>query len=277
MSDDDESFVDDSEFDPAALIETVPAFAEAQNALDELDGQDPAESEMETFDPDSRILGLILKSVEGGKTTLVTHPSFPELRIFPDNGWFVFSEELDSYPEMFREPAEAFSIEVVEEEIKSELINGRLPQSLWKLLFTAALFGSKGRLLNNLSHRNPFHLVHTPYFGMIPHTTDHIKVADFMVTNNESLETIATETEIEIETVIDFCNACDAIQLLQNGSENVVAAEQINADISDATAIENDTTQESEMIREPQTDIEIPSDKKTGLINSIWSNFTKTS
>ncbi len=225
-------------------------------------------SVVDHFSADSRLLGLILNVIDSGKTTQIRHKDFPELRIFPDNGWFVFSEELDSHPKMFRESAESFSVEVLEEEIKDELFSGHLPQSLWKLLFTAALFGSEGRLLEHLDPGAPFHLIHTPYFGMIPHTSDHITIAEFMVDNNSDIETISNNTNIDIETVIDFCNACDAIQLLKNGE---VMEKGTHSEPPDVTALENDTTVESEIIREPEKP------KKSGLINSLWSNLTKPS
>jgi len=220
----------------------------------------------ETFTSDSRLFGLVLNIIESGKTAQIRHAKYPELRIFPDNGWFVFSEELDSYPGMFREPAESFSIEILEDEIKDELFNGRLPQSLWKLLYTAALFGSESRLLEHLDSEESFHLMHTPYFGMIPHTSDHIMIAEFMVDNNSDIETISNNTNIDIETVIDFCNACDAIQLLKSGEQ----LDEMNVDQTDFTKLENDTTIESEVIRDGEKT------KKSGMINSLWSSLTKS-
>ncbi len=221
----------------------------------------------ETFTSDSRLLGLVLNIIDSGKTAQISHTNYPELRIFPDNGWFVFTEELDSHPEMFRESAESYSVEILKEEIKDELFSGRLPQSLWKLLYTAALFGSEGRLLDHLDVKESFHLMHTPYFGMIPHTSDHIMIAEFMVDNNSDIETISNSTNIDIETVIDFCNACDAIQLLKTGDVMEPAK-------TDFVGSENDTTIESEFVRDNDSD-EKP--KKSGLINSLWSSLTKPS
>ncbi len=220
-----------------------------------------------SFMPDSRLLGLVLKIIKSGKTTQISHSNYPDLRIFPENGWFVFVDDLDSHPEMFRESADSFLIEALEEEIKDELFSGRLPQSLWKLLYTAALFGSEGRLLAHLDPEEPFSLLHTPYFGMIPHTSDHITIADFMVDNNSSIETISNSASMEIETVIDFCNACDAIQLLKSGEQSG----EIKTDFTDYTKIEDDTTIESVIVR----DTEKP--KKSGLINSLWSSLTRSS
>ena len=225
----------------------------------------------ETFIADSRLLGIVLNTIENGHTTLISHKNYPELKIFPDNGWFVFSEELDSHPEMFREAADSFSIEILENEIKDELFSGRLPQSLWKLLFTAALFGSEGRLLKDLDSEKPFHLVHTPYFGMIPHTADHISISEYMVNNNVTIDTISNDTNIDIETVIDFCNACDAIQLLQNDDTIKAESNKFDTEPADITALENDTTIESEIDRDATRT------EKSGLINSLWSNLTKPS
>ncbi len=222
----------------------------------------------ETFVPESRLLGLILNIIEGGKTTRIHHQDYPELRLFPDNGWFIFTEELDSYPDMFREPADSFSIDVLEEEIKDELISGRLPQSLWKLLYTAALFGSEGRLLDHLQHEKPFYLRHTPYFGMIPHTADHIAIAEYMVNYCSDIESISNDTRIDFETVIDFCNACDAIQLLKNS--DVSDSESISDELTNIAELENDATVESEIIRDSEQ-------QKPGLIHSLWSNLTRSS
>ncbi len=225
----------------------------------------------QTFVAKTQLLGLIFNSIESGKTTQISHANYPVLRIFPDNGWFIFTEELDSYPEMFREPAESFTLDILDNDIKDELFSGRLPQSLWKLLFTAALFGSEGRLLENLDSEKPFHLVHMPYFGMIPHTADHVTTAEFLVNNHKNLEAINNDINIDTKTIIDFCNACDAIQLLRN--EDITHDEKVemSAKDEDLNVIEDDNTIESEIIRE------ISPHKKSGLINSLWSNLTKTS
>ena len=172
---------------------------------------------------------------------------------FPKN-WIVI-------PEMFREKADSFSVAILENEIKDELFSGRLPQSLWKLLFTAALFGSEGRLLKDLDSEKPFHLVHTPYFGMIPHTADHISISKYMVNNNVTIDTISNDTNIDIETVIDFCNACDAIQLLQNDDTIKSGSNKLDTEPTDITALENDTTIESEIDRDSTRT------EKNGLIN----------
>lgn len=238
--------------------------------LTEAEENTPDSSLPQPFNPDSRLLGILYRVIESGKTTLITHPEYPELRIFPDNGWFVFSEELDSYPQMYREPATSFSIEVVEEEIKDELFSGRLPQSLWKLLFTAALFGSEGRLLENLNRELPFYLIHTPYFGMIPHTADHIKIAEYMVNHHEHLETISKKTDVDPETIIDFCNACEAIKLLKNVKTNEDLLIEDDIDPISITELENDTTVESELHQERENP------KKTGLIGSLISNLTRS-
>ena len=222
-----------------------------------------------TFVPDSRLLGLIANIIESGKTTLVSHYKYPELRIFPDNGWFVFTGSLDSFPEIFREPIESFTLTQIEDEIKDELVSGRLPQSLWKLMFTAALFGSEGRLLDHLQKDDLLHLTHTPYFGMIPHTADHILVAEYMVNNSSNIENINLDTKVDIETIIDFCNACDAIQLLRN--EKFGASETNELINSDLAVLEEETTIKSEITHDSEEQ------KKPGLINSLWSSLTKTS
>ncbi len=199
-------------------LEESPALMElSEDEANEVAEPSTINPSTESFKPESRVLGVIMDVIAEGKTAQLSHKKFPTLRIFPENGWFIFEDELDSFPEMFREDADSFQLESLEDEIKDELFNGHLPQSLWKLLFTAALFGSEGRLLEKLDYRKTFHLMHTPYFGMIPHTADHITVAEFMVSNTEKLEKITDETGIDLETIIDFCNACQAIQLLQNG------------------------------------------------------------
>jgi hypothetical protein len=222
------------------------------------------------FDPDTQLIGLVQKIIGEGKTAQITHNNYPLIRIFPDNGWFVFAEELDSYPGMYRDAATTFSIESAEEEIKDELFNGRLPQSLWKLIFTAALFGSDGRLFEHLHYGEKFQLMHPPYFGMVPHTAEHIAIAEHMVNNVGTIESIAEDLDVDIPTVIDFCNACDAIKLLHRDSDNT-EDEDANIMQIDITEIEDTPTIEAE---HPETE-QTQSDNKPGLINSLWSSLTK--
>lgn len=223
------------------------------------------------YTPSMRLSGVIQSVIESGKTSLITHPKFPELRVFPENGWFVSDGDLDSATDMYRVEASEFSVADLEDEIKNELFSGRLPQSLWKLIYTSTLFASQGHLLDSLNAEEPMHLKHAPYFGMIPHSADHVAIADYMVENENTPAAISELLDIDLATVIDFCNACAAIDLLRSGKNTLADSQEENEALRmDLESIENEATVESELDRTGSHK------KKSGFMNSLLSNISKT-
>jgi hypothetical protein len=53
-----------------------------------------------------------------------------------------------------------------------------------------------------------------PDFRVVPYEREHGKIVDFMLDQVADLETIARQTGVPIETVIEFTNACDELLLI---------------------------------------------------------------
>ncbi|MES9981284.1 MAG: hypothetical protein ABW107_21430, partial [Candidatus Thiodiazotropha sp. 6PLUC5] len=86
---------------------------------------------------------------------------------------------------------------------------------LWLLFYLAALYGSGGRLMENNTTEDRLSLTSEPDFEVVPHDLDYRKIAEYMMTNeSQDIQKIADGAGVNVKTVIDFCNACQEIDLI---------------------------------------------------------------
>jgi hypothetical protein len=216
------------------------------------------------FRPVPRLIGLVQETVRQGKTVLLIHPGFPPLKIFPEGGWFVFDGDIDEHPQLFEADASEFQLKVTETDIKSELINGKLPNPLGSLLYRAALYGSGGRLFEGDGENDKIRLRYTPNFHFLPHNSRHIILAEHFSTHVSTIEAASKATGIPPGEVINFVNACNMINAIETISTDSIHEPPSNP-IS--PSIEKDEEFSGE---------ELYPAKKSGLLESIWSRWSQS-
>ena len=163
---------------------------------------------------DSKLHHLIKEIISENKSIEISHPDFPSIKICTEKHWFIFSGDLDNQTDLFRRNVGEFTIEDKGDEIRKQAFSGSFPKALWELIYTATLSGTEGVLLNPLLPEDHLHLIELPEFEKAPHSNQHIAIADYMISHSATAGEIAKNLEIEISTVNDFCNACQAIGLL---------------------------------------------------------------
>ncbi|MCU7860973.1 MAG: hypothetical protein KZQ86_14340 [Candidatus Thiodiazotropha sp. (ex Lucinoma kastoroae)] len=207
----------------------------------------------------TRFLGLIKKPALSSRPTEITHYIYPPVRIYPDQKVFAYTSYVGLSPDIFRTLASGFSIRDLVKMGEKEPPDSWNTQPLWLLFFIATLYGSEGRLKEYCSPYDKLRLTSKPDFEIVPNHADYRTTADFMMANRPSdLKTIADGTGVKIKTVVDFCNACEEIHIIERNP----------ATHSDAELSQN---------RKQGTSVSgIPAKTNTGLIKRLKSIFNHT-
>jgi len=163
----------------------------------------------------TRLLGLVHSIVEQKQAAVVTHPTLPAIVISPENGVFGTIEPLDHEPELFTTAAYKFQVQEISSADLGDVMVGCIVQPLWALFYSAALFGSEGRLMEAFAPCDVLRLKRAPDFKRVPHCREHIKLSKYLVSHNVDMIALAQITEIPLSVVIDFCNACEEAGLIK--------------------------------------------------------------
>lgn len=167
------------------------------------------------FHENKYFLGLIRKLVLVGDPTEISHFIYPSVRIYPDQQIFAHKSCYGLSPELFSARAFGFSNHELikpDEQVPPEGWDAR---PLWLLFYLAALYGSGGRLMENNTTEDRLSLTSEPDFEVVPHDLDYRKIADYMMTiESQDIQKIADGAGVNVKTVIDFCNACQEIDLI---------------------------------------------------------------
>ncbi len=168
--------------------------------------------------PATRLLGLIRSILAEGDSKAIDTEGHPPLQIFPISKTFIFPASLEAHADLFRIPAYEFSLTAIHKSASGDDPLTR-PQPIEILLYTAALLGSDGKYCRYAPITHTLRLKQPPDFTRLPHTSAHQRLAQFMLNNNADLPTIAAATQIPIETVISFHNACCELHLIEHLDE----------------------------------------------------------
>ena len=99
------------------------------------------------------------------------------------------------------------------------------------LIFLSVLKGSQGRMWAGCRADETVRLKQWPNLSCLPDSLEYLKLAAFMSSNNANVQTIAEQTRTPVEQVIDFHNACMAVELLDRGGEAAVREKSINPSV----------------------------------------------
>ncbi len=185
-----------------------------------VDGEPQAEEQFRParrFVEETRFLGLIGDVLRRRRTTEITHPDFPSVTIFPLENAYTSLGDPMMIPAMFRASSLEFFKREIGDVIASVMLTIDQKRPLFQLVYCAALFGSEGRLFPHSDPNDLVFLVDEPDFGSVPYTAEHRNLARQMLDGPASIAGIAKFAGVDIHTVIDFCNACEAVGLIRKG------------------------------------------------------------
>ncbi len=168
----------------------------------------------------TRLIGLLKRIVDAGESVEIAHDEYPSILVLPKYSAYSTLAETLAIPGLFRCSALEFKLRPVPDDVAEEAIASDRCRPLSRLVYGAALFGSEGRLLLNIQLDDKLRLTNWPDFDAVPCLPEHKTIAKFMLVHTETLGEIAAATGIRIDTIIDFCNACEATGLLERHSAN---------------------------------------------------------
>jgi len=164
----------------------------------------------------TRFLGILKSAIEKNQAIEVTHYQFPALRIYPDQKTYAIPQNNDLPIKMFRTLAVEFSSQRLTKMSERDAPVDWLIKPLWQLLFIAALYGSEGRLIEGAQLSDKLKLISEPDYNIVPEKPEYEAITRTIQTYNTiDLKTLADKTGVKIETVIDFCNACEEARLIK--------------------------------------------------------------
>jgi hypothetical protein len=174
------------------------------------------DSEIIRFIEERRFLGILRKSVALGYPTEIIHHIYPPVRVYPDKQIFAQKSNFWLSPDLFTAESSGFSIQKLTKQRENVPLCGWHIKPLWLLFYLAALYGSEGRLKENDSPDDRLSLISKPDFDIVPNQLDYWKVSDYMINKKpQDIHEIADGSGVNLKTVIDFCNACEEIDIIE--------------------------------------------------------------
>lgn len=198
-----------------------------------------AETDENILDPANYLLGLLEKPESDQKIRRCVVAGQAPLFLVPDEGKYYTEADFEGVAKLCATPLAEQMVEIVErdgsggEEVvqvgrmkirrKKEPLLPDVPgHPLSDLLFHAALYASQGRLLPGYNLNTPVRLKSWPDKALLKEAASvkderyFFSLIAFMVTNSVSLTEIAKATNLPLEKVIDFHNACAVVGLLEH-------------------------------------------------------------
>ena len=164
----------------------------------------------------TRFLGILKSSIEKNQATEITHYRFPAVRIYPDQKTYATPRNSKFPIKMFRTLAVEFSNQKLTKMSEREAPVDWQIKPLWQLLFLATLYGAEGRLMEGTQLSDKLQLISEPDYHIVPKKPAYEAIARTLQAHESvTLKTIADQSGVRIETVIDFCNACEEAQLIK--------------------------------------------------------------
>jgi hypothetical protein len=173
------------------------------------------------FPEDRRFLGIIRKYALVKHPTEISHYIYPPVRIYPDQQIFAHKSDQEPSADIFVTHSSGFSIQELLKPEDQVPPKNWITRPLWLLFYLATLYGSEGKLKDNNSPHDKLSLTSKPDFDIVPNRLDYMIIADYMLNKEpQDLDTISDGSGISLKTVIDFCNACEEIDIIDRISSH---------------------------------------------------------
>lgn len=117
-------------------------------------------------------------------------------------------------------------IEEIEVERLAEYTGGLTTHELDAPLWAAVLDTSRGHLLSELSANHTYRLRRWPDFKKLDHKPIHVRLTVFLSKRGGDINGLSRLSGIPVDRVIDFVNACHALQYLEIQTEPVAPPTQ---------------------------------------------------
>lgn len=166
-----------------------------------------------TTDAQKTLLYALLQARREKQVMQVYSPPHPALYVEPIQGIIATSASRDMLRKITRSPA-AVVIKTLSQKDFDILARGQQILPLTHVLWSAALYGSGGKLLEGHSLDTPVQLIAWPNFSRLEFEPEHMRLTSMMTARPISLREIHEKTKFPMEVICNFYNAVAAINLI---------------------------------------------------------------
>jgi hypothetical protein len=182
----------------------------------------PVDDAGDFYDPDKHLIGIIRECLADGLPRRLTcGDESGAVLVEPGRGvCFVSGDNVLSSP-LLSAPRDEIQVRRLDDGQLARDISamGSRGRDLGDLIFLSALFGSRGRLWAGCRCDEPVRLKQWPDSRNLLHHVEFIGLMAFMSSNTADVNAIAVRTGAPEDKVINFHNACMALDLLDRGGE----------------------------------------------------------
>ena len=170
------------------------------------------------FDPEQGFIGQLLAQSSHPQLYTLTPPENP-IRLYIDapQKRFYSTAGLEQLKPFFITPGSRQAQAIQHSQLTADTLADALkPQPLSHLLWYGTFVSSQGKVIKGYQKGDIVQLKRWPDVNL-PGCKELIRLAAFMQSNAEDLETIQAKTQFSISQVYDFYNACEVTQLIAHG------------------------------------------------------------
>lgn len=166
-----------------------------------------------TTDVNKTLLYALLQARKEKQAMQIYSPPHPALYVEPVQGVIATSASRDVLRKITRSPA-AVVIKTISQADFDILARGQQILPLTHVLWSAALYGSGGKLLEGHSLDTPVQLIAWPNFSRLEFEPEHMRLTSMMTARPISLREIHEKIKFPLEIICNFYNAATAINLV---------------------------------------------------------------
>jgi len=162
-------------------------------------------SDVEFFDPDDTLITMLRRAVSNTQDVLLEMDGGGQLMVLGSLGTYVSC--IEDEPRFYSAPVSAISLKILskgEQKKKWADISGRdIDEILWK----AAFYGSRGRLLQGCHPVDMVGLTHWPNLTRLPHTANAPRIAALLSRHPAAIGLVARLLKISPTEIYQFYSA----------------------------------------------------------------------
>jgi len=165
--------------------------------------------------PDKNLFFILLESRDEKKIRQIFNPPFPAFYVNGYDNVIAFSGSKDNFRKMMKAPVNQLEIKSLAWSDFNSLARGQIISPLADSLWTAAMFGSQGQIVQGHSPDAPIILKGWPNFSRVEFDSEHMQLTSIMSKQMLTLNQLQAKTQIAYNKIVAFYNALWSANLIQ--------------------------------------------------------------
>jgi len=165
--------------------------------------------------PDKNLFFILLESRDEKKIRQIFNPPFPAVYVNGFDNVIAFSGSKDSFRKMMQAQPNQLEIKSLAWADFNSLARGQIITPLADSLWTAAMFGSQGQIVQGHSPDAPILLKGWPNFSRVEFDSEHMRMTSILSKQMLSLKQLHSKTQIDYNKIVAFYNALWSADLIQ--------------------------------------------------------------